>query len=94
MPAAGQALTRLVISRFCGEEEVDAARRCGAGALIYVEETYPGRVWSSRLNVPAIRAGLSVYDEVLKKLASSVSDVSVAGVSRKDHRAKHGEFGN
>lgn len=66
-------LTRVGVSRFCGPDEIDAACRWGAGALVYVEETYPGRVWRSRLNLPVIRAGRGVYDEVLKKLGDALA---------------------
>lgn len=66
-------VTRIAASRFCGPDEVDAARRWGAGALVYVEETYPGRVWRTRLNLPVICAGKGVYDEVLKKLGDALA---------------------
>lgn len=66
-------VTRIAVSRFCGPDEVDAACKWGAGALVYVEETYPGRVWRSRLNLPVIRAGKGVYDEVLKKLGDALA---------------------
>ncbi|MBE3519581.1 MAG: hypothetical protein IMW97_04680 [Firmicutes bacterium] len=65
-------VSRIAVSRFCGKAEVDAACRLGAGALVYVEETYPGRVWSNRLNLPIIRAGRTVYDEVLKRLGDGL----------------------
>lgn len=69
----GEPVSRIAVSRFCGPAEVDAACRLEAAALVYVEETYPGRVWSNRLNLPIIRAGRGVYDEVLKRLGDALA---------------------
>lgn len=63
----------VLVCRFCGPREISAAKRTGAGVVVYLEDTYPGMVWRRRFGICGIKAGKGVYADVLRALADSIA---------------------